>query len=1115
VSDAGAPASPAPKRWSATPWFAAVAAAVALVLVVGGLVVVKRSRAEKPEVAVAELGTAAPSAFDVSLAPLTSPFVSRGEPVTVQVSVPAGMNVARIELWEDGERYYELDDVDLVTEPTTGAVRFSLDVVPVTAGAHILLARAYSQSGDLAQSLPFAMPVLDLVQDLGVKLVAASTEAALPAMQFAAAPGDSLQTIADRLRVNVGSLTAADGTTEPNKTLAAGVVVKGTVPAVSSLKPPKASPKLATDIAATVDGCTAVVTSATTADLRIYGGAGMVALGDLPTGGELRLTSLPIGPTVLAAYAPDGTSPVLPPSAPITVTIPDSCGRDAWKGSAYITGGMLLTDDSIAEPYAYISVDKGTWQRVPSSDGQYLNGATTTVSDLRSLIQLTAYDQIDLEVWSGASGELAASGQFCRKDGNHDEPAGSSASGGECSPPASAPSGAPGTAPTKPIILTLSAGAGRTQLINLDSDPAALQTWQVTGPGVAGFSTDAAKQGYGSVMYQFSLIPFSPGSTGLSQPGVFYQVAGDVYGTAQVDPWKWHGSLISEDQLTGVDDLSLDDELALGMLKQHIAQGANLIDTVYVRAVAVQQVPNTSTYVSRGASSNTIELSMPTGLEGTWPQINDASITVKPGRDVLNIVNGHAKPSKADNPVSVSAVTTTCHSVVTYPDPTEYISNPAGAPVWRTLDGITYQSGMKLHAADVKVQGPVGDSDLQWAKRLWPRADVIYCLDKDADYLRAHAHDNDEPPSCGIGCVLSFVVYGAAQGFVAGGPYGALVGALAGLAVGLGSAMDPAFYADVMAVWDKVASFYNQVFDVISQVVAAVNPACQSAKSLGAKASQFCNGVFRSVGESLLTYYTGVPPRLATSAELEAAQDGDMNAVIMLALDEGLKKLGLNCSTFTMSAGEVNAVFTVASQHGADVPDLSSVKDSSGDISGCAALAGLLTKTVRAALTERQAQIMEAITGIPSVPGLVIAPVSDERPTVVFTGTPTTAPGFAQNCPVVVNAEITEGATTFRFYPIHSTAWLKYGKTDTDGVRAADSWTGEISIPAERSTAYPTLASKDVMATVGAAPGTAYLHVTLTAPCFDEPITVDVPKYSFFGNPAAFYMDARPIVAYH
>jgi hypothetical protein len=1100
----------------ASAWFAGVAALVALALVTGGLAVVKRSREPQAEAAPVVLGTPAPSAFDLSLTPVTSPFVSRGEPVSVVLAADSGVDVSRVEVWQDGQLYFELDDASLVTDPTTGAVRFALDVVPMTAGGHVLLARAYDGAGEMAQSIPIALPVLDLPQDLGIaNPTNTSGTAVFPAMRFSAAPGDTLTTIADRLGVDAASLAAADGTDDVSATLKAGVQVTGTVPAINSLKPPKSGTKVATDISVKLDGCAAVVTSATTGDLRIYGGAGMIALGDLPDGGELRLTSLPIGPTVLAAYSPSGASPMLPPSAPVTVTIPDTCGRDAWTGGAFITGGMLLTDDAVTKPYVYLALDKGRWQRVPAQDGQFLNGGSTNVSDLRQLVDLAHYDQVDLEVWSGATGELVASAQYCRNDTEHPEPGASSASGGECTPAGAAPSGAPGTTATKPITLTLAQGDNLTKSIDVTGDPTAMQEWQVTGPAKATFSTDAHDQGYGAVAYQFSLIPFSPGSAGLDQPGVFYQATSDVYGVTSVDPWSWHGALISDDQLDGVDNLSLNDELALGMLKQHIAQGSNLIDTVYVRAVAVGQVPNTSTYVSRGATSNTIELVMPTGLEGTWPQIENASISVRPGRDIMAITNGHAKLSKPDSPPDVVNVTTTCHAVVSYPDPTAYTMYPFSAPKWRTKEGVTYQAGAPRSPTDVMIQKPGGMSDLSQAKQIWPRDDVIYCLDSDASYKRLHAHDNDEPPSCGLGCVLSFVVYGAIQGFVVGGPYGALTGALIGLGVGLGAAIDPAFYDEVMAAWDKVASFYNQVFNVVWKVVDAVNPVCQSAKSLGSSANKFCNGVFRSVGDAALTYYTGVPPQLATSQQMQATQDGDLDAMITLALDEGLKKLGLSCATFTLSGGEAQAILATASASGAQVPDLSQVKNSQGEISGCAALSGVLTKTVRAASIARQAQIMEAITGVRSVPGLVIAPVTDERPTVVFSGTPVSAPGYAQTCPVVANAQITEGGTTFRLYPVHATAWLKYGKTNADGVRAADQWTGELQIPYERSTAYPNTPSKAVMETVPAAAGAAYLHVTLSAPCFDEPISIDVPKYTFFGNAAAFYLDPRPIVGFY
>ena len=53
----------------------------------------------------------------------------------------------------------------------------------------------------------------------------------------------------------------------------------------------------------------------------------------------------------------------------------------------------------------YLAVDKGEWQRIPQEEGTYLNGASTTMADLRQYVSLATYDQLDLEVWSGTRGE--------------------------------------------------------------------------------------------------------------------------------------------------------------------------------------------------------------------------------------------------------------------------------------------------------------------------------------------------------------------------------------------------------------------------------------------------------------------------------------------------------------------------------------------------------------------------------------------------------------------------------------------------------------------------------------------------------------------------------------
>ena len=160
-------------------------------------------------------------------------------------------------------------------------------------------------------------------------------------------------------------LAAANGAVDPAEPLPSGTQIKGMVPPADELIKAVWDSPVDTDIKAVLDGCDVVVTSSTPGALRVYGGAGMVALGDLPQGGELRLTNLPIGPTILAAYAPEGADPKVPPSILITVTIPDECARDGWTGDAYITGGIMLADYSVSQSYVYLAVDKGKWQRIP------------------------------------------------------------------------------------------------------------------------------------------------------------------------------------------------------------------------------------------------------------------------------------------------------------------------------------------------------------------------------------------------------------------------------------------------------------------------------------------------------------------------------------------------------------------------------------------------------------------------------------------------------------------------------------------------------------------------------------------------------------------------------
>ena len=94
-------------------------------------------------------------------------MVKRGQTVSLTLAGPTDDDVKRVELWQDGELVYQLDDTEAVKGGQTGQVRFAMDVVNMTAGGHLFIARAYDADGKMAQSQPLSLPTMDLPEDLG------------------------------------------------------------------------------------------------------------------------------------------------------------------------------------------------------------------------------------------------------------------------------------------------------------------------------------------------------------------------------------------------------------------------------------------------------------------------------------------------------------------------------------------------------------------------------------------------------------------------------------------------------------------------------------------------------------------------------------------------------------------------------------------------------------------------------------------------------------------------------------------------------------------------------------------------------------------------------------
>jgi hypothetical protein len=1147
-------------RLLASRWSLVVAGIVALALIVTTALAAVSFFA--PQTTVLSVGTPMPSSFALDLVPASSPFVSRGGTATVVVHATPTDDLDRLELWADDKPYIVIDDPELLPLDTQGKFSLSLDYVPMRAGAHTLLVRAVDATGLVAQSSPMAIPTLDLPQDTGAVLQG-NTMLSSPDLSFRSAPGDTLQSIVDRLGLAEGELHTWSSLPNDDAILAAGTRLVARMPALDQLVNPKYRDiSWASEITATRTDCIVVVTSKTSHTMRIYGGPGNAALGDVKVDSPLVLANLPIGPTTLVGLEPGVTNPSTKegfgPTIPVTVTIPDTCARSGWEGDAYVNGGILITDMPVEDAYMYISVDKGTWKRFPSEEGSSFGSGSGILNDLRGFIDLDHYDQIDLEVWSARDGEALrrASGAFCRGSMSNPDPGGSSGSGGECQPAGASP-GTIGAAVAANFTL-------KAEIVNKSN---ATPSFNVSGTGdptgsfitMSGASdliltTDAADFGYNAVMYQFSYFPLSATSPLVDPPGVFHTITAVAGSKTTVQPWAWHDMKLTDKDLAGTDKLALDDELALATAKENLKAGRNLVDDLYIRAIAIK-----STYepiTTLGGSSNSINVLMPSSLDGTWPKIAFPKVSLVPGVDqsasfAASWMPGSGWDQSVQRYANTISVNDNCFEVSDYPNPNTWNSNsylgPHFRPAWAvekygtgtdTTDKTTYDYWGPQKAGDTQVSpGYQNGTDLAFAKAAWPRQDVIYCMDDAASGLRwTEAYEaNKEANECGFGCVMSFVIYGAMEGWVIGGPYGALIGAIAGLAVGLISTQNPQFYADLMAIWDKIAGVYNAVFDAVWDFVAATNLFCIGMKALaGEDAGSFCDSATQAIGSAVIYYYTGLPPHLATSAELDALADGNAEALVVALLEAALAEFGipLTCATMSLDSTETAALNKLGDTFGVDS---GAAQDSSGNLSACGAIARAFVKELRANMKTRTESLMSAITGEPAIPGLELSPISDVRASVSILATAPNALG-TQTCPIIVNQTVTQDGSSYRFPAQTGTLKLRVSKKPIDGSPTpAPQWEGTLPVGVNPQVFFEAIPETGPKLydwyhrewtvidparngiTVTKADTTAkYLSVVIDSPCFDSQYAMTASKYGD-GSPGliAFAVDSRPAVAYY
>jgi hypothetical protein len=1082
-----------------SPVFALVAAGVALALLVVTAVVVVRFLSPAERRGIAEL---APSAFAIELAPASSPLVQRGQTVTLSLALRPTAALDRVELWADDDPVLVIDGAEL-GDTAGGLVQLALDYVPVSAGAHVLMARAVDADGRVAQSSPFATAVRALEADIAA-LAGIPFSGPEPAvMSFRSAPGDTASVIAGRLGVPIDWVRLTTGELPGDGTLPTGTKVWSPVPSLAEqaafgeFRFPEID--WLPGIEAEVVGCDVVVRSVNVDhELRVYGGAGFAALGDLPAGGELVLGSLPIGSTTLIGYRAgtrsDTASGENAPTKPVTVVLPDECARSGWSGDAYVTGGILLTDVPVLSAYAYVSVDKGDWQRVPAASDATLSTGMSLANDLRSYLDLAAYDQVDIEVWSAAGGAAsrAASGQFCRADIEHVDASagatGSSNSGGECDPPLGSPNeGFPLTAGAGAFTIESDAPAPN-YFINVD--PLLTESYSMQADIPLTFDTNAADLGIPGVVYQFSFFPISPNSAVLDPPGVFYSRHTSGAWTADVSDWR--GMHLDDGVSSGL--LALDDETALAFAQARQDAGLAIVDRLYVRAVAVNTGPGGAAPVSLGLATTNIEVIFPGVHDERGVQIENVQASFQAGDDFLLSGTGSEATGYSD----------TCHAVASYPQPDTWGLYPTHAP--RPPAAVVGQPNQLPEYYPSNAWTPTAEesaahTDLAVAQRAWPSDEVVYCLDRYAEQKRyaAAIAARDADKECGLGCVITLVLQGAAMGLAYGGPWGALVGAVVGLAVGVASAASPEFYARFMEAWNAIAEFYNGVFDEIWKVIDRINPVCQGIGELSGKAQDFCNGTFRAVGTAILSYYTGLPPTLATADQIEAIDDtGNLEAALIYALDAGLRALGLpGCSDLSLSESQVDAIDTGAGIAGLDLSEAkAAADDGEGGANACSALARVLVAQLKESLTARHGAVMAAVTGESYVPGLVLTTIQDTTPYLRLRGTPAEgiADGGAHTCTVWVDVAVQYGQTRVELVTLQAKATLRYGLSTAAGsVPVEPYWEALIQLPLLPST-YP---DARFIRTTSLNPGgdAPFAQLYIDSPCFGSVVSLTGTAY--------------------
>lgn len=1157
VAQAAAPRAGALARLLRAPWFTIVTGVLAVAVFATAAVayVVKFAPFES-----AATSQYAPSAFATTLVATTSPLVSRGGTVSLSVQSYAPDEVAAIELWDGDRLYYRLDDPGLVPTSASGLVSLDVDFVATTAGSHVLSVRTVSRDGQTSLSDPLTLPVLDLAADtLTLPTATTPSEAVTtsvdpasgelvtrsapftPWVTLASSIGDTATAIAARLAVDPGAmLVDAQTVADAGAVLPAGSAVRA--PLVDRDIAKQAGYGLA-DVAEWATGLTGSVSDCTVSisldgipgTLALFATSplqpGYVRIGDVSADAPWVSATMPIGPTIYIAYrtgaSDSSTGGENAPTAPLYLSVPESCASEGWTGDARIVNGALVTDYPVEKPYAYVSVDQNEWVRVPAQQGQYLS--TGSINDIRSSLTLAQYDQVDIEVWSndGDLASRAAAGQFCRKDVPNAQPANTSSSDSEtaCRPSGPAPggdttlakngsmtiafdSGLAGAAePVSPFVLGAIGEAAAAE--GIGSDPYATTSIHLGSDQPVTLVATLANSDANRVIFQYSYFPLSATTTAISPPGVFATQTVNLAGipgqpststtrqaTTTFEPWAWRNAHRDGDSSTFSSDgnnLQLDDELALAMANEKLDAGKNLIDTVYVRAIAaVAQYYGTPKPSGIASQSLVVDMTDQTA----YPIMSSPGISLEPG---------------VDQSFTDTALRGKCFEVLSLPEPDTYLKDP--------------ESGPKYDVQGNLERTPTPEnSDLAWATAVYQPEGAVQCLWKGSDesWADLRARQEQKANDCGLDCIIFAVAVGAIVGFAAGGPAGAFVGGAAGAALALGNPeLAAQIYNAAKQYWDLVASTYNLVMGSITFVISKLNPICGAIGAAGAGTAQSaCELASASVAAAAITAFTGLPPSLPMSSAVVEIAKGEMQGVLVLALEVLLSAAGTSCAAFTI---ENPAAIELLEQAGTEIGNgngkkLVDASKKDGTLSGCEAVANLVMDGASSLYTETQGSYMTSAMETEIIPGTLVEAVTDTTPVIAVVGF---ADGATRGdkCPVTVNVVKTQpyvwpGGTdtvpssySFTLAPITGEL-LATGSAD-----GPLEWRGTVAIPVlpKQSGVFAGLLL-DPPAPAEA--GLPFLRIYVDSPCLAETYQLDATEYEQDGRSFAFAVDTRSSVSY-